>query len=613
MSLAPGTLVNGRYKILRQLGEGGFGAVYLAEDMRLGSKRVAVKERKEDGSLNSAEAQRQFNLEAELLAKMDHIGLPRVTDSFVERSGRQFLVMDFIEGDDLQDLVIKAQRPLAEQEAAKIMLQVCEAVAYLHEQRPQPIIHSDIKPPNIKITRDGRAVLVDFGIAKVYHQQKSTVKVAKAVSPHFSPPEQHGGKTDTRSDVYSLGATLYCLVCADLPPDALDRLTGGIVVTPPTRKNRSISPAMEQIVMHSLELDPNRRFTNAMEMAQALRAFLGGQFQQVTPPLPVGAGAKCPRCGKVNRSGARFCAVDGTPLTITPAPVASPPAINLPPAVQFEVANAHARGGDLAQAIAAYQVCLSQGFQEAAVYHNLGLVYLQAKQPAEAQSVLSRGTALYPQDPELQFQLARAFADLNQISNALLCAERACKLNPKDVVNLRLYAALLMDVKRYAEAIKQLEQAARLSPNDEINQVMMGRAYFLNNQDQKAIPCLQKALRLKSDLSDAHFIIGVCYHRQKKQSEAARSLNESLRLDSSNSLAHYFLGEVLLQQDKFNEAIVSFTQAARFAPDDPDPHARMAVCYALTDRRSEALRALQNALALNPNHQGARELLQKLK
>ena len=170
--------MQGRYRIVRLLGEGGYGAVYLVQDMRLDGKNVALKESFD----SSPEAQQQFRLEASLLANLSHPNLPRVTDHFIEPTGRQYLVMDYVEGQDLTDLLLQRQTPVPERQAVMWMLQICQAVAHLHSQRPNPIIHRDITPPNVKITPAGQAVLVDFGIAKVYIPKKGTARIAKAVS-----------------------------------------------------------------------------------------------------------------------------------------------------------------------------------------------------------------------------------------------------------------------------------------------------------------------------------------------------------------------------------------------------------------------------------------------
>ena len=298
--LTCGQMIQGRYCVVKLLGEGGFGAVYLVQDQRLGGRRLALKESFD----SSREAQQQFQLEANLLASLSHPNLPSVSDYFIEPTGRQYLVMDFVEGQDLTDMIINRRTPVPENQALTWMIQVCQAVALLHGQRPKPIIHRDIKPPNIKITPAGQAVLVDFGIAKLYEPQKGTARIAKAFSPGFSPHEQYAGGTDARSDVYALGATLYCMLTATVPPDAFqERLIKQVPLTPPRRINAQVSPAVERVILQAMEMDPNRRYPSALELLQALQACLGGGAV-VTPPVAAQpATIVCPRCGAVNRPG----------------------------------------------------------------------------------------------------------------------------------------------------------------------------------------------------------------------------------------------------------------------------------------------------------------------
>ena len=178
MPLSVCQIVSQRYKVIRTLGQGGYGAVYLVEDTRLVGRQVALKESFD----NSPDAKQQFAIEAQILANVVHNALPRVSDSFVDSTGHLFLVMDYVEGNDLSEIIQRGIVP--EQQAVTWMSEICEAVGFLH-QLNQPIIHRDVKPHNIKIRRDGHAVLVDFGIAKLYNPKKQTARIAKAISSGF--------------------------------------------------------------------------------------------------------------------------------------------------------------------------------------------------------------------------------------------------------------------------------------------------------------------------------------------------------------------------------------------------------------------------------------------
>jgi len=264
--LATGTLLNRRYRIVRLLGQGGFGAVYRAWDLNL-NRPCAVKENTDV----SLEAVRQFSREASLLANLSHPNLPRVTDHFSIPGQGQYLVMDFIEGEDLREMVEKSFEPLPEEQVLPWIIQVCDALSYLHSL-PQPIIHRDLKPANIRITPQGKAYLVDFGIAKIYDPQLHTTSGAKALSPGYSPPEQYGqGRTDARSDVYALGATLYTLLTSQRPPDSVDLLTATAPKLPSVRSlNPKVSPALSMVIEKAMQLDRNLRFQNIEEFKEAL-------------------------------------------------------------------------------------------------------------------------------------------------------------------------------------------------------------------------------------------------------------------------------------------------------------------------------------------------------
>lgn len=288
MSLAPGQLLhNNRYRILALLGQGGMGAVYQAWDESL-QIYVAIKE-----NLDAApEAQRQFSHEARILARLSHPNLPRVIDYFFVADQGQYLVMDYIEGEDLGALLARLGT-LPESDVLNWIAQVCDALVYLHSQ-PSPIIHRDIKPTNIKIRSDRTAVLVDFGIAKVYDPVLGTTVGAKAVTPGYSPPEQYGsGTTDVRSDIYALGATLYHLLTGQAPPESIQRLVNGVVLPSPRQYNAHISPLVEQTIYRATEITTNRRFQSVAEFRDALVQSLSVTETQVAIEPP----ARPPRGG----------------------------------------------------------------------------------------------------------------------------------------------------------------------------------------------------------------------------------------------------------------------------------------------------------------------------
>jgi hypothetical protein len=273
MPLQTGQVFNNRYRIVKLLGQGGFGAVYRAWDSNL-NKPCALKENLDV----SPEAQRQFTREATVLANLSHPNLPRVTDHFILPGQGQYLVMDFVEGDDLAS-ILRQRGPIPPEQAIAWILQVADALIYLHTRQP-PVVHRDIKPANIRLTPDGRAMLVDFGLVKIYNAQLRTTMGARAVTPGYAPPEQYGhGSTDARSDLYALGATLYNILTGQDPLESVQRMSGA-QMRPVTQIIPRINPSVGVAIERAMRLDPNQRFQSVAEFKEALSASLA-------PPAPV--------------------------------------------------------------------------------------------------------------------------------------------------------------------------------------------------------------------------------------------------------------------------------------------------------------------------------------
>jgi len=271
--LSPETILQDRYRIVRQLGQGGMGAVYEALDQRLDTV-VALKE-----TLFSDERLRkQFEREARLLARLHHQALPRVSDHFNEGDG-QFLVMQFIPGEDLFEMQARRNGPFPPADVLRWADQLCDALDYLHTQEPQ-IIHRDIKPQNLKLTTRGQVILLDFGLAKGSGGPMSVVTTSASIfgyTPNYAPLEQiQGLGTDPRSDIYSLAATLYHLLTNVKPPDALSRASAIVNGLPDPLAlahtiSPQISPAVASVLDKAMSQKRDDRYTSAEDMRQALQ------------------------------------------------------------------------------------------------------------------------------------------------------------------------------------------------------------------------------------------------------------------------------------------------------------------------------------------------------
>lgn len=265
MTLERGSLLNGRYRIVEILGQGGMASVYRAVDENLGME-VAVKE----NLFTTDEYARQFRREAVILANLRHPNLPRVTDHFSIEDQGQYLVMDYIEGEDLRQRLDRLG-PLPDEEVIILGAAVCDALAYMHSLNP-PVLHRDLKPGNVKITPQGRIFLVDFGLAKVVQNTSLvTTTGARAMTPGYSPPEQYGtAHTDSRTDIYSLGATLYSALTDSLPEDGLARAMEQADLTPIRKRNQQVSRRLAAVIERSLEVKPDDRYQDAEGFKQDL-------------------------------------------------------------------------------------------------------------------------------------------------------------------------------------------------------------------------------------------------------------------------------------------------------------------------------------------------------
>lgn len=261
------------------------GAVYTAMDENLGMV-VAVKE----NLFSTEEYSRQFRLEAVILANLRHPNLPRVSDHFSVDGQSQYLVMDYIEGEDLRERMERIGT-LAEEEVIVIGAAICDALTYLHTRTP-PILHRDIKPGNVKIAPDGHIVLVDFGLAKVLQGNEVTTVGARAMTPGYSPPEQYGtGRTDPRTDIYSLGATLYAAITGVIPEDGLARAMDNLRLAPIRKRTPSTSRKLALAIERAMAVDPEDRYQTAEDFKRALLESKSKTLQPVgsyhiAPPPP---------------------------------------------------------------------------------------------------------------------------------------------------------------------------------------------------------------------------------------------------------------------------------------------------------------------------------------
>jgi serine/threonine protein kinase/Flp pilus assembly protein TadD len=627
-TLATGTVLARRYRVLTRLGEGGMGSVYQVEDLTRPGTVWALKELLDDRGMSPEDlawAAKRFEDEIALMARLAHPRIPAFVDRFTE-GGRRYFVMEFIPGLTLEQRLERTHAPLPERDVLTWMIGICDVLSYLHGQRP-PIIVRDLKPGNIMVTPSGDVRLIDFGIARTYKPgQKSNTENLGTMT--YASPEHLGqSQTDPRSDIYSLGATMYHLLTNAEPPPLETPAPGQM-----RKYNPALGEATERTIIRAMRQIPAERFQTAVEMREALRSCLQALPAPVSASAPsVSSSAPstaaraasapstaarqpvltrpsssssssaapavarpaapativCPRCGYRNRRTAKFCARDGAPLpSASRASRAAPPA---PVPVTRVVATTttaelHARrateafgAGKYMQAVQQSQAAIKEGRATYDVYLLLGRAYRQLGRHIEAAEAFAQAGRLRP-TAEACYQEGMALRGAGQLDRAQIALTRARALDPQSGEIGYQLGLLCLDLGQLAQAEGELREALAHQPGDPPVLVALGRV---------------EAAR-------------------KRWQEAGNYFRQAIAVSPRDAAAHLELGRALLAAGRLPEATRSLEEAARVAPESVEVQTALGMAYHAGGRRSAARSALRRAVALDPTDADAQRLLKQL-
>lgn len=261
-----GSLLDGKYKILNKIGQGGMSVVYLAMNEKA-NKQWAIKEMRKEKNKNYEIMKQSLITETNLLKELKHPYLPSIAD-IIENDDTIIIVMDYVEGRPLSD-ILSEEGVIEEDKVADYAIQLCDVLDYLHSQNP-PIIYRDLKPANIMLRPDGKITLIDFGTARKYNYD-SVSDTTCLGTIGYAAPEQFAGETlrqtDARTDIYNLGATMYHLLTGVNPSEPPYELY------PIRRWDESLSNGLEKIILRATRKDPDKRFNDCKEMSYALQHF----------------------------------------------------------------------------------------------------------------------------------------------------------------------------------------------------------------------------------------------------------------------------------------------------------------------------------------------------
>lgn len=536
------SILENRYRIETLLGSGGFGTIYRALDMRL-NRKVAIKENQHI----SSESKGQFEREAQILANLTHPNLPRVNDYFFIPDQGQYLVMDYVQGEDLE-VISDRFGALPEPLVLPLFLQICEAVEYLHRQSP-PIIHRDIKPTNIRLSIDGKVMLVDFGIAKVDDPHQQTHAGAhKAYSPGYSPPEQYsGGRTDIQSDIYTLGATLYRLLTGQRALDSPQRASG-TPLPEPRQLNPQISLELEQAILKAINLEKKQRFQSIQELRQALTR---------------------PR----------------TLIPITPSPTQAAPAAILPVDIPIRVVD---------------------------LYYKIGVLYYRDNDYEKAIANFSRAISLKPKAAQLYYERAKTYVKNKNPDQAIADFSMIIDLNPEFNVYLDR-ASLYYDKGEYDLAIADLGNWIRLDHKYPTHLEIGWHQFFIDDNRwegddtsifflksvwDQVIAHLSEVISYKPTYAETYFVRGCMYVgliERLKEFHFDPHKRDYFNIHNLNQ------NEQGLAKDVIEQAVDDFTQAILLKPDDIIFYFFRGEAYRRKGEYNLGLEDLNKVIFLNPN------------
>ena len=605
MTLASGTVLANRYRVLARLGEGGMGSVYQVEDLKRPGVVYALKALLDDTNTSPEDmawAAKRFDEEITLLSRLSHPRIPAFVDRFTE-GGRRYFVMEYIPGMTLEQRQEQTHAPLPERDVLTWMIGVCDVLAYLHSQRP-PIIVRDLKPGNIMVTPSGDVRLIDFGIARTYKAGKASNTENLGTMTYASPEHLGQTQTDARSDIYSLGATIYHLL-TNTEPVPLETPAPGQL----RKYQPGLSEATERVVIRAMKLNAAERFQTAVEFREALRACLDAlpapvgtatssgaispASRTAVPARPASAapsgGVICPRCGYFNRPGARFCANDGVPLVPSakrpPAkpnarPQAAPPTRIVPTATTADLYARKATeafgAGKYLQAVQQSEAAITQGRATYDVYLLLGRAQRQLGRAGEAAQAFAEAGRLRP-SAEAAYQEGMAWREAGEALQAQLAFSRARQLDPRNAEIPYQLGLICLEMGQLAQAEGELRDALTLRPDDGPTLVALGKVEIARQRLDEAVEYLRRAIAL----------------------------------EPRESVGHLELGRALMGMGRLPEATRELEQAAKLAPESAEAQTALGMAYHAGGRRSQARTALKKAIALNPRDAEAQQLLKQ--
>jgi len=568
--LKPGIILDNRYEIRCLIKAGGMGAVYEALDHRFNKTSCAVKEMLLKNP-NPEEQQyiiKRFQREAEILHTLRHANLPVVRDYFTEYS-RYYIVMDYIEGSDLSS-IIKRFGAIPQEQVIEWSIQILDALDYLHSQ-PTPIIYRDLKPGNIMIRNsDKRAMLVDFGIARTIELGSDTIKTVVGTLV-FAPEELLQGKVEPRSDIYSLGGTMHCMLSGIIP-------TGAFSFEPLRHLKPNVCEELEWIVMRALKMKASQRYDTAKDMKEALECISNLDFAGVS------------RTNKITGE-------KQIPLLVNEATI-SLDSYNEGKAVPPTVKSPELKG-----TIPSDPEIIDE---KMTIRKKIEISEDKVQLPEKKLSTPTRKV----ESSGKSVKITKDKKDFTRIFVLFLVFTALILSLIIIYVSSRIYKACNLCQKgqdfyskgAYDEAIKYYDLALKINPDYVKALNGKGMAFNSKKEYHKAIECYDKALKIAPKDMNLMYNKGFALYNQDKYDLALKCYDKILQIDTKNDKVLVRKADVLYSQGKYDEAIKCYDNVLTYKQNDLFSLYNKGNILNEQRKYKEALECYEKVLALDPDY-----------
>ncbi|MDQ7823371.1 MAG: protein kinase [Candidatus Eremiobacteraeota bacterium] len=583
MKFWPGQVLKGRYRITGSLGRGGFGRVYRAWDLQFRERSVAVKQRVPIDPADKREEE-LFLREAQFLSDLRHPGIPEIYDSFVEQSF-QFIVMQFIEGKNLEEVLKEKGGMLQEAEALTLMKQVATILEYLHSL-PSPLIHRDLKPENIILCADGKVYLVDFGTSRHFNPSKARDTVRIGTSGYMAP-EQFQARSVPQSDLFSFGASFHHLLSGI---DPREKEGSDLYLFPSLQKiNSTVSHDLDSLILNCIKEDPSMRIKSAADILPVLHK-LQERYQASALPQAESCDPQFwLHRGKYHMEGkdhkkALECLVKARKLGLGTSEVIS------------LIARCHRKIGNKEKA----RTILGNLLQSAPADEELAIEYCRSvENPADEEKVLMEFLKDHPSWDGLRLHWIQHLLRTHRTVEAEIEIEEALKKRPGDIRLVQQKAALLFERGRIEELEGFLEIAALKMGDHPDILFRSGYAKELLGKDSEAFALYKKA-SAKEGHADAELHMARLLAKQRSLSDAREHYIKAALLKKDNLAIKSELGCFLCREGFHDQAVPYLREVLHFTPDEAGVLKHLGLALGELKEYNEAVLHLESYLRLVP-------------